>query len=591
MMKLILLLSVMAFCINVFADPVNPSIRKQIKLKDGRFVQAKVVGNEYGYYYYDDSNKMFYEKALDEDFYIAVTYDHISSKQLSKNRTRGTKNVVSTDIKPYGIHGYSGKKKDLLILVEFTDVQFTSEHDIVYYDRIINERNLQDQRYAGSVKDYFLEQSNGQLELEFDIVGPVKMPNVYTYYGYNEDKLDSNLGEMVMYACNSLNESIDFSKYDWNNDGIVEQIGIIYSGFAESSTINADDIWPQKSELSYYSGPLYMDGVCINTFFCASEFRTENMESGIGTFCHEFSHCMGLPDTYNMSDPEMGTQKWDLMGDGVHNEDGFVPSGFTSLGKMLCGWQKPMELENDTIISDMQALSIGGESYMITNKAFPQEFYLIENRQKIGFDKGLPGEGMLIYHVDYNPYYFSVNSVNTLNNGNTELRCDIIAANGERNKNQQGCCFPTTFINCFTNRSNPSSILYHPNVDDTYYLSKPIIDIKSDGNLVSFCFKNDINDQKYSTNYDFHVEDAGTLSGLIPTSEIYGIEEIRISGNLNGSDILTLRKMGGNDEKGKNTAGILKEIDMRNVLFSLGGDIYCENYTITDQRAFPNHGM
>lgn len=591
-MKLILFLCVLIICLEGNADPVNPSLRKQIKLKDGRYILAKVIGDEYGYCYYDDSHRIFYEKALNENFYEAVSYDNISFRQSSINRTRGTKSAVSTDMKPFNIHGYRGKKKGLLILVEFTDVHFTSGHNIAYYDRIINERNLQDLRFAGSVKDYFLEQSNGQFELEFDIVGPVKMPNSYTYYGNNKDKLDSNLGEMVMYACNCLNEDIDFSKYDWDNDGFVEQIGVVYSGFAESSTINANDIWPQKSELTnYFSSPFYLDGVCINTFFCSSEFRTENLESGIGTFCHEFSHCMGLPDTYNMSNPEMGTQKWDLMGNGVHNEDGFVPSGFTSLEKMLCGWQRPIELENDTIISGMAALSVGGEAYMITNKAFPQEFYLIENRQKNGFDKGLPGEGMLIYHIDYNPYFFSVNSVNTLNNGNTELRCDIIAANGDHNKNQQGCCFPTTSLNCFTNNSEPPSKLYHQNIDGTYNLSKPIIDIKSEKNLVSFCFKNDINDQKYNPNYDFHVDVAGTLSALIPIDNIYGIETMKISGNLNGSDFLTLRKMSGKDENGNNTAGILKDIDMSGILLSLGGDVYCENYTITDNTAFPNHGM
>lgn len=586
--KNILFLSVLFFCSVSHADPVSPYVRKQIKLEDGRAINAKVVGDEYGYYFYDEATNAYFEKDINGDTFIPITYDEIYRRMETVSKARNVKGSYSMDVDPYGAVGYTGKKKCLLILVEFNDVRFSDEHDLSYYNKIFNERNLQYGRFGGSVKDYFLEQSNGQFELEFDIVGPVKMENDYYYYGKNEDgKLDPHLGELVVFACNKRDDNIDFSEYDWDKDGVVEQIGIIYSGVASSSTNNDDDIWPQKSELSYYDKSFSADGVDINTFFCSSEFRTEGQESGIGTICHEFSHCMGLPDTYNMVDKNNGTQRWDLMGDGVHNDDGFVPSGFTAFEKIYCGWLKPIELINSIDISGMKALSVGGECYKITNKAYPQEFFLIENRQKIGFDKGLPGKGMLIYHIDYNPYFFSVNSVNTLSNGNTEYRCRIVAANGEEDKNQQGCCFPTDDNNIFSNNSVPASYLYHPNIDGSKYLSKPITNITLDGGLISFSFMNELNDQDYKLFFDYHIDEAGTLSTMIPEGEMYGIETMKITGNLNGSDILTLRKMSGKDEKGMKTGGILKDIDMSDVRFVTSGDIYYLDKVITNVNEMP----
>ena len=600
MKKYLFYILFLLLCLEGYGDPVDPSIKKVIKNQSGKLIEAVVIGDEMGEYYYDQEENQFYAYNYDKNSFEVINIDDISRKNAEKRMIRRNSPNINPLIYPFGIAGYSGNKTGLVLLVEFCDIQFDTEHSPDYYNKIINERNLIDSKFtAGSVRDYFMEQSNGQFDLKFDIVGPIRMPKEYSYYG--EDvmdgltrlKLDKNIGEMIIQACMDLDSKIDFSKYDWNGDGIVEQIGVIYSGLAQSSTHVYDDIWPQKSNLDYYDLSLSLDDVTIRNFFISSEYRTQNFVSGIGTFCHEFSHCMGLPDTYNAENVHIGTQQWNLMGDGVHNKSGFVPAGFSAFEKMYCGWMQPIELINDDNIFGMKPLSIGGESYMITNKAYPQEFFILENRQKIGFDAGLPGEGLLIYHIDYNPYDFSQNRVNTSN----VRRCNIIVADGSEEKNRQECCYPTMNNNSFTNTSAPKAELNHKNIDGKFLLSKPIRNIQQcSDKTISFTYANDVGDQNYEAGLT-HVEldEAGSLNTLIPQEDMFGILSLKASGKMNGTDILFLRKMSGRDETNAPTSGILKNIDMENVSFEKGGDIYMYNNghksSVTDENIFPENGM
>ncbi len=595
----LLILGFLMMVLPALPDPVSPSLKKRIALKNGTSIETQVVGDEFAVYYYDKNSGVYYEESPNGSY---IPIDTLIIKERCKRRQIRLSNGIKQQANnsPYGIAGYSGEKTGLVILIEFSDVSFSPNHSINYYKKILNERNLQDDKLAGSVKDYFWEQSNGQFNLSFDVIGPIRMPKEYTYYGTDIteqgdlNKLDANIGEMVVTACQKAEEEVDFSKYDWDGDGVIEQIGFIYSGTAQSSTGLSNDIWPQKSTLDYYGLSLSIDGVEVNSLFISSEYRTVQNESGIGTFCHEFSHCMGLPDTYNMTNPELGTGKWDLMGDGAHNMNGFVPAGYTAFDKMCCGWISPIELIENQEISDMKALSQCGNAYMISNKAFPREFFLLENRQKVGFDKELPGKGLIIFHIDFDPYFFSVNSINSFTHGNTVQRCKIIIADGEATQNRQGCCYPTNDNNSFTNSSNPASTLNHINIDGTYFLGKPInnITLNEEQKTISFTFVNEIEDQEY--NYcerNVLVKTEGTLSSEVGEDTMFDISRMIVSGNLNGTDILVLRKMAGRDLDNHITSGSLIDLEMSDVSFVEGGDIYCENYVITDANNFPNHGM
>ncbi len=583
-----------------FGEPVDPSARKRIVLQDGREIEVRFVGDESGWCYYDEQEKTYYSYDTVSNDFLRISADQIERKteeQKLRQKTRGIGDA-STHI---GTEGYKGKYRGLVILVEFSDCQFDKAHSKAYYNKMFNKRNLNDSKFTGSVKDYFLEQSNGQFELEFDIAGPIKMPNPVSYYGANfdqdkKDKLDANLGELVVKACRELDNTVDYSKYDWDGDGEIEQVGILFSGISENffPGEHPEYIWSQRSFIGYYKSQkaIKLDNVTVDVFFCASELRGEGVDNGIGSICHEFSHCLGLPDMYDVNNPSAGTGNWDLMCYGGHNKNGFVPAGYTAFEKMYCGWQQPIELTDDIQVTNMKALSLGGETYIVHNKAYPQEFYMLENRQPFGFDKGLPGQGLLITYVDFNDYSFSHGAVN--NNSKLEPeRYTIIVADGGSDKNRQGCCFPVGTHNSFTNTSSPQSKLNHKNIDGSYLLSKPIRDIAYDSNsyTISFSFANMVNDQNYTINDDYYVSEAGTLNSLISEERKWTLNSLRLSGYINGTDLKLIREMSGIDSNGNPTNGSLRCLDLKDVIFVNGGDAYYKDNYIIDDYMMPSYAF
>lgn len=186
----------------------------------------------------------------------------------------------------------------------------------------------------------------------------------------------------------------------------MEEVFILYAGHGENDTRNSNLIWPHMSQLAGYTdGTLTLDGVTINTYACTSELQADGSLAGIGTFCHEFSHCMGFPDMYDTTDGgnNYGMGSWDLMDYGSYNDDTYTPAGYTGYEKMVCGWTTPVELDSDTTITDMQPLADMGQTYIIYNKGNANEYYILENRQLTGYDAALPGAGLLIEHIDYDP--------------------------------------------------------------------------------------------------------------------------------------------------------------------------------------------
>jgi hypothetical protein len=163
-----------------------------------------------------------------------------------------------------------------------------------------------------------------------------------------------------------------------------------------------------------------LDGVTIDTYACSSEltidYYNNNVIDGIGTICHEFSHCLGFPDMYDYTQKNFGMGDWDLMDRGCYNGDGcgFVPAGYSSYEKWCAGWLEPIELKDEDVeVTDLKPLSQGGDAYVIYNDKNPDEFYLLENRQNVNWDAELPGKGLLVLHADYDPEIWEWNVVNT----------------------------------------------------------------------------------------------------------------------------------------------------------------------------------
>ena len=500
---------IMAVTTIIKAGPADPSQRKTIKLDDGTKRVVQLIGDEFGHCWKSlNGDDCYREKPGEPDRYIEVSEQEM--RQTASARRSAAERRARDDAKsrlgyPCTKIDLKGNKRVLTLLVEFQDKTFPSDNANQFFN-VLNAPNYKEDNYHGSVNDYFMAQSNNQLDLYFDIVGPVKVSQSSDYYGKDNDtQNDVHASEMVSEALALVDDKTDFSQYDWDGDGTVEMILVIFAGMDQSSGGIDDDIWAHKgSAFSRY------DNVYIDNYACAPELRMINDKvclNSIGTICHELSHCFGLPDTYDQSTGNYGTDRWDIMGLGVHNNNGFTPAGYTAYNKMYCLWQTPIILRENQTISDMQPMSEGGNFYLIPNDAWGDEFYLLENRQQTGWDSKLPGHGMLIMHVDYDEelfYYNIVNRTGTISSfTNNHERMGLVLADNNTtidNSNYaiwqaclQGDLYPFLLNNSLTNTSTPNTRLYHKNIDDTYLLSKPVTNSKENGDgTMSFLFTNDL---------------------------------------------------------------------------------------------------
>lgn len=392
-------------------------------------------------------------------------------------------------------------KRGLVIMVKFTDKDFSMDDAKQVWGDILNKEGYSDYNANGSVHDYFLEQSNGAFNLSFDLVGPVSMPKSHYYYGKNssDGDLDINAGELVAEACKAVVDQVDFSDYDWDGDGYVDQVFILYAGCGEA--VNGADtrlLWPHEYQLSAYTAyrnGLKLDGVIVDTYAIGSELEgleksSYNPLTGLGTFCHEFSHCMGLPDVYDTgySNGLDMLESYDLLSYGWDNGEGFCPPNYTAYERKACGWQIPIELTDPVSITDMKSLSDKGETYQITNEcddASVDEYFLIENRQQTGWDRDIPGKGVMISRINYDEKKWYYNEVN---NNRNDLGIIYFPAN---NRWTSGANTPYPYSRCdsLTDTSTPKAEVYNLNKKGKRLMGKPITKIAVDSKgLASFDF-------------------------------------------------------------------------------------------------------
>lgn len=333
--------------------------------------------------------------------------------------------------KQYGETSFLGKKRGLVILVNFTDAVMSGENPKETFNRQFNEIGYNDNGHIGSVHDYFYDQSYGQFDITFDIVGPVSVSNEVSYYGRNDYAIGRNdirIGRMVTEACRLADREIDYSHYDWDGDGEIEQVFLIYAGYGEATGGTAYTIWPHKFSLNGCNhwgdgeGPLNLDGVKIDTYACSCELSgsSGNTLNGIGTACHEFSHCLGLPDLYDVDDTgAFGMNKWDIMDSGSYsgpNAIGEVPYGYSAYEKASVGWLELIELykEDNCILPPLDETPV---AYKISNQGNTNEFFVLENHQSSGWYSYVNSykapHGMMITHIDYDEKAWKNNTVNS----------------------------------------------------------------------------------------------------------------------------------------------------------------------------------
>ncbi len=352
------------------------------------------------------------------------------------------------------------------------------------------------------------------------------MPNGYAYYGDNTDGYTANisaLAEMIVEACTAVDSEVDFSDYDWDGDGIADMVFFLYAGQGENAGGSTDTIWAHMWTLTSASSgktTLTLDNTQIDTYACAAELSSSRSTAGIGTFCHEFSHCLGLPDVYDTSSGgNYGMGNWDVLCYGNYNGhtygDAYIPAGFTSYERWFAGWLEPEELSIDGDYS-LAALTDEPQAYVIYNDRVKNEYFLLENRQREGWDASLAGEGLLILHIDFDASAWANNMVNY-----STQRYTLFAANNKYSTSYEaGMAYPYNGNDSLTNSSTPAAKLNNTNTDGTYYMNKPITNIALEDGVVTFSFAN---------------ESVAIDSGSAPESYVF-YESFNLCGGKGGND-------------------------------------------------------
>lgn len=517
MKKLYLMLS-MLFAFGAAANAVPAKkLQKVITLTNGTQVSVELRGDEY-LSWWKGTDGTAYRATADENVFEAFDLEaqkpaaaarRARAEQGRVARLARVKNSLrGADDKMRGLGGdhitYKGVKKGLVVLVDFKNKKFADGHDLEYYKNVINGKDFTDEEegYVGSVRDYFLAQSNGQFELDFDVVGPVTMSKNSGYYGNDGAyQKDEKVYEMIKEACDGIQDKVNLKDYDWDGDGEADQVFFLYAGLGQASGGSAGTIWPHESELRYWPcGVLSYSTGKINTYACANELQPETQGSsryisaGIGTICHEFSHCLGFADMYDTTGGGgYGMSVFDVMDQGSYNGNGFVPCNYTAFERIYAGWVEAIELIDPATVKDMKSVSDYGRPFIMYNYKNTNEYFLLENRQNTGWDKGLYGSnGLLIVHVNYVPSRWINNSVNS-SKENIQC-CTVVNADGSRDNTQyslQGDLYPyevkgVTMNDEFTDESEPAAKLYNKNTDNSYALGIPITQIKRSKGSVSF---------------------------------------------------------------------------------------------------------
>jgi M6 family metalloprotease-like protein len=368
------------------------------------------------------------------------------SAQLQKIQSAPMKaNMLRAQSQPNKVFPVTGSPHSLVILVNFKDTSFVTPAPEVAFSNLLNQEGYSANGGTGSARDYFMASSYGKFAPTFDVVGTVTLPNNMAFYGANgANGSDVNAVQMVVDACTLANAAgLDFSKYDVDNDGIIDNVFIYYAGYNAAEQGPDNSIWPHRGGV--YPSDLYPDdynysGTAASVTFngkqlvgyaCTSELQgnTGSNMCGVGTFCHEFGHVLGLPDYYNQVYSSSHTlDSWDIMDAGNYNNNGRTPPTYSVFDRFFLGYLTPEQVSTGSNLTLLPIYQGTSQLASTTNQAFlfsatthnlsgvspsPNEYFMVEYRKQTGWDTYLPAEGMCIWHVDYNQAAWNNNTVNS----------------------------------------------------------------------------------------------------------------------------------------------------------------------------------
>lgn len=437
MKKIFLSLVVMTISLASFAVPARRGFH-DYQQPDGSVLTLTLAGDEFAHWYEDAQGTIY--RLNDDDTFVPV--EATRNDQLAR-RKAAQQRRVKADV---GTEPYPAPR-GLLILANFSDVSFKSTNDHAVMDSLINAVDCQVNGGFGSAAQYFKDQSNGLYQPVFDVYGPVTLSNKQSYYGQNDSQgNDKYATDAVIEACKLANQQyadLDFANYDWNNDGYVDFVYVIYAGKGEADGGASNTIWPHNYSIQmiiqykgqgtysvYSKSDTKLDGKYLDNYAMSQEIDGQTgSRAGNGTFCHEFGHVIGLPDFYDTSygsnySNQLTPNEWDVMDGGAYNGSGHCPPNYSAWEKYFMGWITPENLgangtaltlyANGTPEHNVYQINASGNMEGATKNALN---YYIENRQKDGWDKHLPAAGMLIWKVEFNATLWINNEPNLTSRG------------------------------------------------------------------------------------------------------------------------------------------------------------------------------
>ena len=356
----------------------------------------------------------------------------------------------------------TGEVHSLVILVQFADTKFSTVGSDAhqFFNSMLNEPGFTYSNGAnGSARDFYVNSSNGKFQPQFDVIGPVTLPKKYSYYGANKGSSTDNpvaLEEFVREACTLADPLVDFSQYDHNQDGFIDNIYFFYAGKGEADSGDGNAIWPHSAyyadiakEAGATQKSLKLDGIEVGNYTCSNEINgtvIKPQPAGIGTFVHEFGHVLGLADHYDIyyGMATFTPGSFDTMDRASYNNNGNTPAAFSAYERACLGWLDLTVLKNgvDTL-NVLPDLNDSNKAYMVpVGGTNDQEYFIMENRQQKGWDAFIPGHGMLLWHIDYDAKAWEKNELNITG---THQRVDIVEADNKLTDNTRaGDPFPGT---------------------------------------------------------------------------------------------------------------------------------------------------
>lgn len=366
-----------------------------------------------------------------------------TEREFLENLPRATDAAPATRTTPHKRIGemktHEGSPFVPVILVQFADTRFTeADPKAAYEERLCRPATVEEvEAGKGSAYQYFADQSAGRFTPQFVVTGPVTLDGDHAAYGADTDGMrDAGAARMIAEAVEKAGASgavDDWSVFDNDADGVADAVYVVYAGEGQHALPwETDLVWPHSSRIEESNGTAQpeLDGVRFNSYSCSSELTRGEVE-GFGTFCHEFSHQLGLPDFYR-TDGQTATAftmgAWSLMDYGSYTDRGYRPIGYRALEKDFLGWNKPRELTEETTVKDWHSTDCGGTGLKIVNDVEPSsEYYMLETIDDRGWNKGAFGHGLLICHV----FLRGMDSWNnnTVNNG--EPNVSVVGADND----------------------------------------------------------------------------------------------------------------------------------------------------------------